>query len=48
MNNETKKQYSNNKPPYLDKAWQYNQYNSVLDRFKAMGWVAPSEQKGTK
>jgi hypothetical protein len=47
MNNQPKK-YSNNKPPYLDKAWTYNQYNSILDRFKAMGWVAPSEQKGTK
>jgi hypothetical protein len=48
MNKQQKKQYNNNKPPYLDKAWQYNQYNSILDRFKAMGWVAPSEQKGTK
>lgn len=45
MNKQTK-QYNNTKPPYLDKAWQYNQYNSILDRFKAMGWVAPSEQKG--
>jgi hypothetical protein len=45
MNNQPK-QYTNTNPPYLDRAWTYNQYNSILDRFKAMGWVAPSEQKG--
>jgi hypothetical protein len=39
--------YTNDNPPYLDKTWMYNQYNTILDRFKAMGWVAPSEQKGT-
>jgi hypothetical protein len=47
MNNQPK-QYTNTNPPYLNKDWQYNQYNSILDRFKAMGWVAPSEQKGIK
>jgi hypothetical protein len=46
--NKQPKQYNNTNPPYLNKDWQYNQYNSILDRFKAMGWVAPSEQKGTK
>jgi hypothetical protein len=42
--NKQPKQYTNTNPPYLDKTWQYNQYNSILDRFKAMGWVAPSER----
>jgi hypothetical protein len=43
MNKQTK-QYNNTKPPYLDKTWTYNQYNSILDRFKAMGWTPPSER----
>jgi hypothetical protein len=47
MNNQPK-QYTNTNPPYLHKDCQYNQYNSILDRFKAMGWNPPSEGKGTK
>jgi hypothetical protein len=48
MNTKQKKQYSNDKPPYLDKNWEYHKFNDVLARFKAMGWTPPSEQKGTK
>jgi hypothetical protein len=44
----TKQQYSNDKPPYMDKTWRYNQFNSIADRFKAMGWQPPSEGKGIK
>ena len=47
MNNQLK-QYTNKQPPYLDKSWQYNQFNSIIDRFKAIGWTPPSEQKGNK
>lgn len=42
------KQYSNDKPPYLDKTWQYNQFNSIADRFKAMGFIPPSDKRTTK
>lgn len=45
MTNNTQKQYNNNQPPWKDKAWQYNQFNSIADRFKAMGWTPPSEQR---
>jgi hypothetical protein len=48
MSTKQKQQYNNNKPPYLDKTWQYNQFNSIADRFKAMGWIPPSEGKSTK
>ena len=46
MNTKQPKQYSNTKPPYLDKNWQYQKFNDVLARFKAMGWTPPSEKKG--
>jgi hypothetical protein len=46
MNNQQKKQYDNKQPPYLDKNWQYHKFNDVLARFKAMGWIPPSEKKG--
>jgi hypothetical protein len=38
--------YSNSNPPYLDPKWAYHKYNTIVDRFKAMGWKAPSETKG--
>jgi hypothetical protein len=47
MNKQTK-QYTNTNPPYLNKAWTYNQYSSILERFKALGWIPPSEKKGTQ
>jgi hypothetical protein len=43
-----KKQYSNSNPPYLDKAWRYNQFNTIAERFKSLGFVPPSELKGIK
>lgn len=42
------KQYSNDKPPYQDKTWQYNQFNSIADRFKALGFIPPSDKRGIK
>jgi hypothetical protein len=38
--------YTNDNPPINDKDWQYHKFNDVLARFKAMGWIPPSEQKG--
>lgn len=38
--------YSNDNPPYLDPKWMYHKYNTIADRFKAIGWKAPSETKG--
>ena len=46
MNTKQKKQYDNKQPPYLDKNWEYHKFNDVLARFKAMGWIPPSEKKG--
>jgi hypothetical protein len=37
--------YTNENPPINDKAWEYHKYNDILARFKAMGWVAPSEKR---
>ena len=37
--------YTNEQPPYMDKKWVYNGHNSIMARFKAMGWIAPSEKK---
>jgi hypothetical protein len=45
MNNQPK-QYTNDNPPINDRDWEYHKYNDVLARFKAMGWIPPSEQKG--
>lgn len=39
-------QYTNEAPPYLNSKWTYSQYNTIMDRFKAMGWMPPSEKKG--
>lgn len=38
--------YSNDNPPINDKNWKYQHYNDIMARFKAMGWVPPSETKG--
>ncbi len=44
--NKQLKQYTNDNPPINDKNWQYHKFNDVLARFKAMGWIPPSEKKG--
>lgn len=41
----SKKQYSNDMPPWKDKTWQYGQYNHIMQRFKALGFVPPSEKR---
>lgn len=40
--------YSNENPPINDNRWQYNKYNDVMARFKALGFKPPSEGKTTK
>lgn len=37
-------QYTNTNPPINNRQWQYNQYNDLMARFKAMGWTPPSER----
>ena len=37
--------YTNDNPPINDKKWEYHKYNDILARFKAMGWLPPSERK---
>ena len=48
MENKQPKQYTNDNPPINDRDWEYHKYNDVLARFKAMGWIPPTEKKGTK
>lgn len=41
-------QYTNANPPWRDKKWQYGQYNHIMQRFKALGFVPPSEKNTDK
>lgn len=38
------KQYTNENPPWKNKDWQYGQYNHIMQRFKALGFVPPTEK----
>ena len=40
--------YTNSNPPINDRDWQYHKFNDVLARFKALGWIPPTEKKGNK
>ena len=46
MSTKQKQQYTNDNPPYMDKTWRYNQFNTIAERFKSLGFMPPSEAKG--